>query len=382
MPARHRSYPWRPSPVSACVRQALLLALVLGGLAWFGHNAALKLAEQGVSGGFAFLGREAGFAIAESPLAYGPGDSYLRALAVGLLNTLKVAAPALLGATLLGTLVGIGLRARNRLAARLARAYVEALRNVPLLLQLFLWYALLTEALPPPRQAWQPLPGVFLSGRGLFLPAPGAHPAWAAAGWGLLAGLAAALPAGRWRRGRRGRGVAMVALVLAPPLAAWLAAGGLGAWTLPALSGFNFVGGLVLSPEFAALGLGLTLYSASYIAEIVRAGLDAVPAGQREAAAALGLKPGQALRLVVLPQALRVIVPPLAGQYLSLVKNSSLAVAIGYPDLVSVANTAINQTGHAIEGVAIIMAAYLSVSLAVAALMEVYNRRVALRGQA
>lgn len=361
--------------------QALLLAAVAGVLAWLAGNTGAKLAQQGIASGFGFLGKEAAFAISEHPIAYSPADSYARALTVGVLNTLKVALPALLFATVLGTLAGIAQLGRNWLAARLARGYVEAVRNVPLLLQLFFWYGLLTELLPLPRQAWSPLPGVFLSRRGLMLPAPDGG------GWGTLLaaaalGLVAALGLLRATRGRARPGIGALAalLLLAPPLVAGFATAGTRGWSVPALQGFNYVGGTTLSPEFAALLLGLTLYAGSYIAEIVRAGILAVPRGQVEAGLALGLSRAQVLRLIVLPQALRAIVPPLASQYLSLVKNSSLAVAIGYPDLVSISNTAINQTGQAVEGIALIMAAYLTVSLAVAALMNLYNRRVALRG--
>jgi len=222
-------------------------------------------------------------------------------------------------ATALGALMGLARLSPNWLAAKLAHGYVEALRNVPLLVQLFFWYALVTEYLPGPREALQPLPGVFLCNRGIFLPGPSGP---------------------------------------------------------PVLEGFNFAGGIALTPEFAALLVGLSTYTAAFIAEIVRAGVLGVRRGQVEAAFALGLTRRAALRHVILPQALRLMVPPLTSQYLNLAKNSSLAVAIGYPDLVSIANTAINQTGQAIEGIAIIMAAYLTVSLAISAFMNWYNARV------
>ncbi|PWV65881.1 amino acid ABC transporter permease [Plasticicumulans acidivorans] len=372
-----RSYPWRLSRGRALLLQGGVLLALLALLAWCWHNASLRLAAQGVSSGFGFLQREAGFAIAETPIAWSPADTYLRALGIGLLNTLKVSLPALLLASALGVAVGIALGAQSRLWRRLARGYVESLRNVPLLLQLFVWYGVFS-ALPPPRQAPQLLPGVFLSGRGLLLPAPLADLRWLwLAGAALLAvGLAWALYRRRWP---------LPVLLPLPPLAAvgsWWALGAPPLWSLPVLGGFNFHGGLLLSPEFAALGCGLAFYSASYIAEIVRGGIDAVPAGQREAGLALGLRRAELMRLIVLPQALRVMLPPLAGQYLSLIKNSSLAVAIGYPDLVSIANTAINQTGQAISGILLIMLAYLSVSLVVAALMAWWNRRLLQRGEA
>lgn len=304
--------------------QVALAALLAAALAWIVANVSTNLESRGIASGFAFLFREAGFEIGETTLvAYGAADTFLRALAAGLANTVRVAFLGILLATLIGVPAGLARLAPNWLLARLAGAYVELVRNVPLLVQLFFWYALIADGLPPPAEALHPLPGVFLSNRGIFLPLPG-----------------------DW----------------------------------PELSGFNFAGGAALTPEFAALLVGLAVYTGGFIAEIVRAGIAAVPRGQVEAARSLGLGPRDTLREVVLPQALRLAVPPLTSQYLNLAKNSSLAVAIGYPDLVSIANTTINQTGQAIEGVAVIMIVYLSISLAISAFMNLYNRRVALRG--
>ncbi len=295
------------------------IAAVLA-LAWYlVSNTLDNLAARNIASGFAFLRREAGFEIGESPFAYSAADTYLRALAVGLANTFKVSLVGIGLATVLGFAIGLFRLSKNYLLKGLSATYVEVLRNTPLLVQLFFWYVLISEALPPPREALAPLPGLFLSSRGIFFPLPG---------------------------------------------------------SLPVLEGFNFAGGGHLSPEFAALLAGLVLYTAAFIAEIVRAGILAVPRGQTDAARALGLASRPTLRHVVLPQALRVIVPPLTSQYLNLVKNSSLAVAIGYPDFVSVVNTTLNQTGQAIEGVAMIMAAYLTVSLAISALMNWYNARL------
>jgi general L-amino acid transport system permease protein len=302
---------------AAAVAVALLVAWYLV------HNTVANLEERRIASGFSFLGREAGFEVSESPfLRYDASDSYLRAVAVGLGNTLRVAIAGILIATALGTAIGLFRLSKNFLLRTLAGGYVEFVRNSPLLVQLFFWYALITEALPSPRQALEPLSGVFLTNRGIFFPLPG---------------------------------------------------------SVPVLEGFNFSGGMVLTPEFATLLVGLSVYTAAFIAEIVRAGVLAVSRGQWEAAFAVGLKRRQALRHVVMPQALRVIVPPMASQYLNLTKNSSLAVAIGYPDLVSIANTTINQTGQAIEGVAIIMAVYLSISLSISAFMNWYNARVLAR---
>ena len=296
----------------------------MAALGWFLiSNTAANLEARRIASGYGFLSREAGFEIGESFfLRYSAADSYARALVVGLVNTLGVAAIGIVLATVLGGAIGLARLARDALLRTLAAAYVEFVRNVPLLVQLFFWYALITEALPAPREALSPLPGVFLTNRGIFFPGPG---------------------------------------------------------SVPELSGFNFVGGAALSPEFATLLIGLATYTAAFIAEIVRAGILAIERGQLDAAYALGLSRWQVTRLVVLPQALRVIVPPLTSQYLNVTKNSSLAVAIGYPDLVSIANTTINQTGQAIEGVAIIMAVYLTVSLSISAFMNWYNARVALR---
>jgi len=310
-------------------RGLLYQAAALVGVAAIGavlvSNTLDNLTRQNIATGFGFLTREAAFGISESAIAYSPADTYARALLVGLLNTLKVTVAGIVLATAIGLIVGLARLSSNGLVARLAAVYVEAIRNVPVLLQLFFWYAIVTQALPPPRAAVEPIAGVFLSNRGIAIPWPGSG--------------------------------------------------------VPQLVGFNFEGGAVLSPELAALLIGLSIYTAAFIAETIRGGILAVPTGQVEAARALGLSGFRVLRHVVLPLALRAIVPPTTNQYLNLAKNSSLAVAIGYPDFVSVANTAINQTGQAIEGVALIMLAYLTLSLAISALMNWYNRRVALVGE-
>lgn len=303
------------------------LAAAVALLGWyFASNTVANLESRRIASGFAFLAREAGFEIGEVTFfAFNAADSYLRALVTGLGNTFRVAVLGIVLATVLGVAIGLARLSPNWLLSRLAGAYVEVMRNVPLVVQLFFWYALITENLPGPRDALNPLSNVFLSNRGLAFPLPG---------------------------------------------------------SVPELRGFNFSGGAVLTPEFAALLAGLALYTAAFIAEIVRAGVLAVSRGQRDAASALGLARGTALRFVVLPQALRVIVPPMTSQFLNLTKNSSLAVAIGYPDLVSVANTTMNQTGQSIEGIAIIMAVFLTISLSISAAMNAYNRHIALRGAA
>ena len=371
----------------ALVYQAAALGATLA-LGWFlVSNTLENLAERNIASGFAFLMREAGFAIGETTFfSYTPADTYLKALAVGLANTLRVAIVGIVAATVLGTLIGLARLSRNWLLARLAAGYIEFIRNVPLLVHLFFLYAVITEYLPAPRAALEPLPGFYLSNRGIFLPAPAPHPAYTWILLALIAGIVAAWSFARWaarRRATTGRRLPALeiglALALVPPALAYLAAGVPFELDVPRLSGFNFSGGASITPEFAALAGGLILYTAAFIAEIVRAGILAIPYGQFEAAYALGLRRRLALRLVVLPQALRAMVPPLTNQYLNLTKNSSLAVAIGYPDNVSIANTAINQTGQAIEGIAIIMLVYLAISLSISALMNWYNARVALK---
>lgn len=364
--------------------QGAIVALVMA-LAWYLiHNTLTNLAARGIATGLDFLGREAGFDIGESPIPYTPADSYAHALLVGLLNTLEIAVLGMIIATVIGVTVGIARLSGNWLVARLATLYVEGVRNVPLLLQLFVWYGLVT-ALPGPRQALNPLPGVFLSNRGLKVPLPESHPLYPWLVLAVVVGLLLAWGLRRWavaRHLRTGRpfpwGLAGTGLALGLPLLVFLAAGAPLTMDMPHLRGFNFAGGGTLSPEFAALLAGLSVYTASFIAEIVRSGILAVPTGQTEAALSLGLSRGKTLRLIILPQALRVIVPPLTSQYLNLTKNSSLAVAIGYPDLVSVANTTINQTGHAVEGVGVVMAVFLTISLGLSLLMNWYNAKVAL----
>ena len=371
------------------VAYQLLLAAAAGIVAWYlVTNTTRNLEERKIASGFSFLAREAGFEISETTfLSYNAADTYLRAIAAGLLNTLRVAVIGIIIATALGALIGLARLSRNWLLAKLAAGYVELVRNVPLLVQLFFWYAVISEHLPGPDNALSPLESVFLSNRGIAFPVPRPHFIHPWLGAALATGVALAWALARWTRLRQAvtgkpfpAFTAGAALALGLPLALYLGAGAPLALDRPVLSGFNFSGGAALSPEFATLVLGLVIYTAAFIAEIVRAGVLAVDRGQFEAAHSLGLSRRHAIGLVILPQALRAIVPPLTSQYLNLTKNSSLAVAIGYPDIVSIANTTINQTGQAIEGIAIIMLVYLTISLAISALMNWYNRRIALRG--
>jgi general L-amino acid transport system permease protein len=376
---------WRDAKIRGIVYQVLFVAAVIAAGAFLVHNTLVNLHRQSIATGFSFLDREAAFGIGESLIPYSPADTYARAFVVGLLNTLYVSALGIMLATVLGTLIGIARLSSNWLIRKLAQVYVETFRNIPLLLQLFFWWALLRESAPAPRQAWEMLPGVLISNRGVVFPVPLADPVQRWMLLTLVLGILAAIALRRWSKLRQARtgaqfpaGWVGAGLVIGLPLLIFLGDGAPLQLDWPELKGFNFVGGNAVSPEFAALLIGLTVYTGSFIAEIVRAGILAVSWGQSEAAAALGLKPGQRMRLIVLPQALRVIVPPMTSEYLSLTKNSSLAVAIGYPDLVSIANTTMNQTGQAIEGIAIIMAVYLAISLLISLFMNLYNRSVAL----
>jgi general L-amino acid transport system permease protein len=382
---QRRSAWWNDERYRRLLFQVLIIGAVAAILFYLGGNAVANLRRQGIVGGFGFVGHEAGFEISPTLIPYTPADSYGRALLVGLLNTLLVAAIGIVFASLLGLVVGLARLSQNWLVGRLALAYVELMRNTPLVLQLFVWWNLLKISAPGPRQAWELLPGVFVSNRGVALPVPSYVPAH---GWCLLAlglGLACSLLLARWARRRRaltGKGFPTLrvglALTFLPPAILFLALGAPFSLDMPQLGTFNFTGGITVSPEFSALVVGLVVYTAAFIGEIVRSGVEAVSRGQSEAARALGLRGAQVLRLVVLPQAVRVIIPPLTSEYLNLAKNSTLAVAIGFFDYFSVANTMLNQTGQTLEAMALIAAVYLSLSLGLSLLMNLYNRRMAL----
>ncbi len=318
-------------------------------------------------------------------ISYSAASSYGRALIVGALNTLRVAFIGIIFTIFLGTIVGVARLSSNWLVSKLAAIYIEVMQDIPVLLQLFFWYAIFYETLPSPRQALSPMNGVFLCNRGVAFAIPEAHPAHRYMLLAFLVACGLAYFIRRWARRRQektGRFFPVfrvsVGLIVGLPLVIWYLAGSPTKMNVPELVGFNFEGGMMVSPEFVALLLGLVIYTAAFVAEVVRAGIQSVSKGQREAAMSIGLKPPMVLNLVILPQALRVIIPPLTSQMLNLTKNSSLAVAIGFPDFVSVANTTINQTGQAIEGVALIMAVYLIFSLSTSAFMNWYNKRVAL----
>jgi general L-amino acid transport system permease protein len=372
------------------IRGVLFQILVLGGLfAFFGfivYNTAQNLERSGIASGFGFLWNTAGFDISFTLIDYKATDTYGRVLIVGILNTLFVSAIGIVGATVLGTIVGILRLSKNWLVGRLATVYVEMLRNTPLLLQIVFWYYAVLAALPGVRQSTLWLGGFSLNQRGFYMPAPVLEPGFWWVPAALVAAIGLAFLVYRWARQRQfqtGQPFpvlrANLALIVGLPILAAFVTGVPWSWEYPELTGFNYRGGTVLVPEFLALLFALVLYTSAFIAEIVRAGLLSVGHGQTEAALAVGLKPSLVTRLVIIPQALRVIVPPLTSQYLNLAKNSSLAIAIAYPDLVAVfAGTTLNQTGQAIETIAITMLVYLTISLSISAFMNWYNRRIAL----
>ncbi len=377
---------WRSRALRGVAYQVLALAVIAAG-AWFlVHNTLANMRVRGIQSGFDFLSGAAGFDIGESLFPYESSDPYWAAFAVGVVNTLRVAVVGIVLATVLGGLAGIGRFSRNAIVRGLCYGYVEFFRNVPVLLQLIMWYILFTEVLPPVSEAITLVPGVYVSKSGMSYP----WPVWAPGHLATLAGALAGAAAAWWyRRQARVRFESTgklrpmlwpaVAMVVGGALAGWLAGGAPTAWDVPVRGEVVIDGGASLTPEFLSVLIGLVVYTGTFIAEVVRGGIQSVAHGQSEAAAALGLSRWQQLRLVVLPQALRVIIPPLTNQYLNLTKNSSLAVAIGYPDIVSISNTAINQTGRAVECIAVIMAVYLAMSLATSALMGWYNKRAAIR---
>jgi len=349
-------------------------------------NTLENLDARGITTGFGFLNDTAGFGIVQSLIDYTPQSSYGRTFLVGLLNTLLVSALGVFAATVIGFLMGIARLSPNWLIARIAGAYVEIFRNIPLLLQIFFWYFAVLRSLPSPRDSMSLGEAVFLNIRGLVVPAPVGGPGFV---WTLVAlavAVIAAIVLVRWNRRRQEAtgdrlpaGWISAGMIVALPALVFVASGMPLTWDLPKLGGFNFSGGITVLPELLALWLALSIYTGAFIAEIVRSGIQAVSHGQTEAARALSLSGGMTLRLVVIPQAMRVIIPPLTSQYLNLIKNSSLATAIGYPDLVSVfAGTTLNQTGQAIEVIMMTMAVYLTLSLLVSMFMNWFNARMAL----
>ncbi|BAN69410.1 amino acid ABC transporter permease [endosymbiont of unidentified scaly snail isolate Monju] len=377
---------WRDPEKRAWLFQILVVAVVLALFGYIFQNTLHNLEKRGISTGFAFLNNEAGFGVLMSLIPYDETYTFGRTFLVGLLNTLLVSVIGIVFATLFGFIIGVARLSSNWIISRLAALYIEIFRNIPLLLQILFWYFAILPLLPHPRQSIALGEAVFLNKRGMCLPAPLTEPGfgWVVAALGLA--IVASVFIARWARHRQeatGQTFPVfwtsLGLIVFLP---WLAFGITGfplSWEYPALRGFNFRGGITVIPELFALALALSIYTAAYIAEIVRSGIQSVSHGQTEAAHALGLKPGQTLRLVIIPQAMRVIIPQLTSQYLNLTKNSSLAPAIGYPDLVALfAGTTLNQTGQAVEIIGITMGVYLTISLSISAFMNWYNKRMAL----
>ncbi|MGY6029192.1 amino acid ABC transporter permease [Phytobacter sp. AG2a] len=365
--------------------QFLLAALLAGFSWWLYTNVVANMRTQRIATGFGFLGQSAQFAIGETLIEYTPRDSYARAVLAGLLNTLYVTLCGIVLATTLGFFVGLGRVSKNWLLVKLAEGYVELLRNVPVILQVIFWSVVIRN-LPSPREAIDLGTFGFLTNRGLTMTVLQGHPGWLAVLYALI--LAVLLSAGlsvlaRRLREHKGRIIPVrrirLALIIGLPLLAWWLTGAPHALNQPELRGFNFKGGFTVSPEFTALLLGIALYSSAFIAEIVRAGIQSVPKGQLEAARSLSLSPWHVVRHVVMPQAMRVMVPPLASQYVSLAKNSSIAVVVGYPELANITNTLMNQTGQALEAIAIMMVVYLIISGSTSLLMNLFNRYVAIK---
>ena len=385
-PPKRRDWSWRSQAFRGLVYQIIAIALVALGVWFLAYNTLENMRVRGIQSGFGFLLQPAGFDIGEMLFEYDALDAYWRAFLVGIANTLRVAIIGVVLTTVLGTLLGIGRFSRNALVRGLCYGYVELFRNIPVLLQLLMWYLIFTELLPDPFDPVSAFGLVFLSKGGFQYPVPVWGLGQGLAAIGALVGIGLAWLYRRWARRafeQTGHVRSMfwvpLAIVIATAVVGWLVGGAPTAWNIPHHGEGMVEGGSAVTPEFMAVLLGLVFYTSSFVAEVVRAGIQSVSHGQIEAASSLGLSRGHSMRLVILPQAMRVIIPPMTNQYLNLTKNSSLAVAIGYPDVVSIANTAINQTGRAVECIAIIMAVYLTTSLTTSAIMNWYNKRAAIK---
>jgi general L-amino acid transport system permease protein len=385
LPPKKAVYSWRSQEFRGKVYQAIMVVVVTAVLFTLFSNMSSNMKARGIQSGFDFLNQPAGFDIGESLTAFDSAQHYWVAFLIGLSNTLRVAIIGIVLTTILGTLLGVGRFSRNALVRGFCASYVSFFRNIPLLLQLFMWYILFTEVLPDAKNAWQ-AGNFYLSKGGLSFPKPLWETGHLTAAIGLVVGIIAAV----WVRRRaikhfentgqvKSQFLVPLAVVIAGAVVGWLVGGMPTGFDTPKIGEFAVENGGALTPEFLAVLIGLTVYTAAFVAEVVRSGIASVPGGQSEAARAVGLNRNQEMRLVMLPQALRVIIPPMTNQYLNLTKNSSLAVAIGYPDVVSIANTAINQTGRAVESIAIVMAVYLFTSLATSFFMNWYNTRSAIK---
>ncbi|WP_267369867.1 MULTISPECIES: amino acid ABC transporter permease [unclassified Pantoea] len=385
-PTVKRDFSFGNPTVRAWIYQFIAVIAVLGVVGYLVHNTIINLANRGITSGFGFLERTAGFGIVQHLIEYTEDDTYARVFLVGLTNTLLVSALCIVFASILGFAVGLSRLSDNWLLRKLSTIYIETFRNIPPLLQIFFWYFAVLRNLPGPRQALNAFDLAYVSNRGLYVP----WPTYAPGSWPFVIALllAVAISYGLYRFNRqhqlktgelRRTWPAAVAMLILFPVLAHLGFGAATHWDVPQLRGFNFRGGSAMIPELAALTLALSIYTSSFIAEVIRSGIQSVPHGQHEAARSLGLPNPVTLRQVIIPQAMRVIIPPLTSQYLNIVKNSSLAAAIGYPDMVSLfAGSVLNQTGQAIETIAITMGVYLIISLLISLLMNVYNRKIAL----
>lgn len=384
-PPAKRDWSWRSQAFRGLLYQ-IIAVVVIGGIAWWlATNTAENMRVRGIKSGFDFLTQPAGFDIGESLSKFDSNDPYWKAFLIGVSNTLRVAILGIILTTILGTLIGVGRFSRNGLVRGLCQAYVELFRNVPVLLQLLMWYLLFTEFLPDVTEAKR-IGDIYLSKGGITFPKPIWESGHLFGVAGLIAGVIGAWFYRRWARSKfeaTGKVRSMfwipVAIVLAVGVLGWLVGGAPSQFAVPQKGEFAVEGGGALTPEFMAVLLGLVLYTAAFVAEVVRSGISSVARGQSEAAQALGLSKGQEMQQVLLPQALRVIIPPMTNQFLNLTKNSSLAVAIGYPDVVSISNTALNQTGRAVECIALIMLVYLTTSLLTSFFMNWYNAKSAIR---
>ncbi len=374
---------WRQPAFRAVVFQVLLVLGILAFGNYLLSNTLYNMEQRGITTGFGFLSNEAGFGILQTLIDYTETDTYGRTFVIGLLNTLLVAGLGIFFATFLGFFIGVARLSHNWLVARLATVYIETFRNIPLLLQIMFWYFAVLRPLPAPRDSLTVGDTVFLNNRGLFMPKPVAEEGFGMVLIALLVAIVASVLLMRWARRRQEAtgqqfpsGLASLGIIVGLPLAVFWLSGSPLQWDDPVLGKFNIRGGLEVIPELAALTLALSIYTAAFIAEAVRSGIMAVSHGQTEAAYALGLRPRITLKLVIIPQAMRVVIPQLTSQYLNLTKNSSLATAIGYPDLVNVfAGTTLNQTGQAVEVIAMTMGVYLTISLTISMFMNWYNKR-------
>jgi len=377
---------WNDPKYRALFFQVVLIAGLFYFIYTIVQNTLGNMEARGISTGLAFMSEKSGFDILQSLIPFNSDSTYGRTFLVGILNTLLVTGLGIVFATIWGFILGVARLSNNWLISKIATVYIEIFRNIPLLIQLFFWYFVVLKALPQVRESLSAFDSFFLSNRGLYMPSPIFEDGFIYTGIAIIIGIVASFILKKWARKRQEATgqqfpvlLSILGLIILFPLIVLLLTGTPLSWEIPKLGRFNIQGGASIIPELFALLLGLTVYTASFIAEIVRSGIEAVSHGQTEAALSVGLTPGQNLRLVVIPQALRVIIPPLTSQYLNLFKNSSLATAIGYPDLVAVfMGTTLNQTGQAVEIIAMTMAVYLIVSLLISMFMNWYNAKMSL----